>query len=385
MSGRWQSPFPQPPGLRHIEDFGAVPIYLGADQDQANPSLRTANTSAINAAFEWVLDQPNGAELEVGPGIYLTNGFTGIDVAADLNVNLIMRGLSEWSSIRSNNLSESTLGFRTSAGNLRGIEVHNLVLRGGREGLSLRQCCYNTFNRVWLWGSRDAGVVSEVGASNNFHRCRFDEGAQGTGSGTTADALVFTSCEDTLSDCTFGEYSGGAIFNGGANSLDNCSFRDTFTQRAQWYSNVDGSLINQAANLLPMKAGIILWQGSLSLNNCHGKAAHRLISAFRAYELSINGAQIATDTDRDFEGFIDVRTGGGTKLALKISGSQFIWKGGKSGFFVADPDNALEHAMIDAQLVVYAGSTMTALSSSAPALLNPGSEDNLVVTKTFPR
>lgn len=372
-------------GKWHIEDEGAVPVFLGDDLDQANPALRSANRAAIQATWAKALASPNGGEIEAGPGVYLTNDFTGLDLHEDRNVSVTFKGVGGFTAILSNNQEAAAMQLHTSSGNLRGITVERIVLRGGREGLSLRQCAYNTFERVWFWGSKNVGLNNEVGARNTFHKCRFDEGAQGTGNGTTADALVFTSCEDTLSDCTFGEYSGGLIFNGGANSIDNCQFADTFTRRAIWYSYVDGVIIDQAANLLPMKAGIILWQGSLSINGAHGKAAHRFVSAFRAYELLINGVRMQTDQDFDFTGFVDVRTGGGTPLALKVSGCQFVWLGGKSGYLVADPDNVLHDAMIDAQLTAYLGSTITPLSSSAPSLLNPGSENNLVQLRTFQR
>ncbi len=372
-------------GKWHIEDFGAVPINWGEDIDQPNPSLRSANTAAIQSAFAAALSTPNGGTLEVGSGIYLTNGFSGINVARDMNVNIILQGVSSASMIMSNNYTAPTLGFHTSAGNLRGFVVRDLILRGGREGLSLRQCAYNHVERVWFWGSRDVGLLNEMGSTNEFVGCRFDEGAQGISTGSEADALVFTSCEDTLRDCTFGEYSGGLIFNRGSNALDNCAFRDTFTRRAKWHSYVTGADLDQAANLLPMRAAIINWGSSLSITSPHGKAAHRFVSAFRAYELLINGARMFADLDFPFTGFVNVVTGGGTPLALKISGSQFIWPPGKSGYFVADPDSALHDAMVEAQLTAYPGSTITPLGTSAPSLLNPSGQNNLVTTRTFER
>jgi hypothetical protein len=372
-------------GVYNIDTFGAVPIFIGEDQDQANVPLRTANTAAINAAFAAALADLNGATIYIPPGIYLTNDAVGVDYDDDLNVSIIVQGLSGFSAIRSNNYSAPTLKFHTTGGNLRGIVIRDLLLRGGREGLSLRQCVYNRFENIWFWGSRDCGLRNEIGARNVFSKCRFDEGAQGISTGVEADSLVFSSCEDIVEDCTFGEYSGGLIFDGGSNTLRGGAFADTFTRRAIWHSYVTNSTIDQSANFLPHKAAITLWQGSLAINGVNGKAAHRFVNALRAYELLINGCRIQTDQDFAFVGFVDVVTAGGTELALKISGSQFVWLGSKSGYFIADPDNILNHAMIDAHLTAYSGSTITALSSSAPNLLNPGGQDNLVTTRTTTR
>jgi hypothetical protein len=372
-------------GVYNIEDFGAVPVFIGADQDAAQVTLRTNNVAAIRAAFAAALADPNGATIIIPPGIYLLNDWVGINIAEDRNTSIIVQGSSGFSSLRSNNYTAPTLRLHTSAGNLRGIVVRDIHLRGGREGMSLRQCVYNRFERIWFWGSKDVSLLNETGARNVFFACRFDECAQGISTGVEADSLVFASCEDILQDCTFGEYSGGLIFDGGANTLSGGAFADTFTRRAIWYRYIAGAVNDQSANLIPMKAAIICWQGSLTINGVSGKAAHRFVSAFRAYELTINGCRIQTDQDFAFTGFVDVRTGGGTEVALNISGSQFVWLASKSGYFIADPDNVLNHAMIDALHTVYSGSTVTAIGTSAPNLLNPSGQDNIYTVRTFPR
>lgn len=373
-------------GTWHVEDFGAVPIFLGEDQDQPNPALRTANTAAINAAIAAALASPNGGTVYMGPGIYLTNNPVGLNLAADTNCNLIIRGLSSMTFIRSNNQSAATMRFHTSSGNLRGIVIEDIVIEGGREGLSLKWVAYSRFNRIWFWGGKNTSLQSEVGIHNVYHQCRFDESAQGIRTGVEAEACVLVSGQETFSHCNFGEYSGGIIVNGGSYRFDHCDFNDCTTRRAVWHSYVDNALVDQSANLLPMKAAIIVWQGSAVVNGCGGKATVRFLSMFRAYEVLINGSRIQTDQDiGGFIGFINHVPGGATVTALNISGSSFVWLGNRSGYFIADPENALNHAMVDAQLTVYAGSTITPLGTSAPALLNPSGQDNLVTTRTFTR
>jgi hypothetical protein len=354
--------------------------------DQVNVPLRSGNVAAFNAAFAAAIADLNGATVYIPPGIYLTNDWVGFDLAEDKNVNLIVRGLSGFTFIRSNNQNEATLRMHTSSGNARGILVEDLVLEGGREGLSLRQVAYSRFNRIWFWGAKNDSLHVELGIRNVYHECRFDESAQGIRTGVEADAAVFISSEDTVSHCNFGEYSGGIIINGGNMLFDNNVGADCFTRRAIWYDYINDVLVDQAANLLPIKAAIILWQGSANINGFTGKATIRFVSAFRAYELLINGCRVQTDQDiSGFIGFVNIVAGGATQCALHISASDFVWLGGRSGYFVADDSAAINHAMISAQLTVYSGSTVTALSSSAPALLNPGGQDNLVVTRTFAR
>lgn len=373
-------------GKRHIEDFGAIAIDWGADRDQPAAAMRTANRLAILAAIAWVLGSPNGGEIEAGPGVYLTNGFTGIDTDQDLNVNLVLRGVGSNTLIQSNNLEESTLGFRTTGGNLRNILVENLTIRGGREGLSLLWVAYSTFRNLWCWGSKNFALQNEAGNGNLFHKVRFDESAQGTSNGTLADAALFIACEDTLSDCNLGEFSGGLILDGGSCVVDGGIIHDCTTRRAVWHSYTDNTDHDLSATLLPMAASIIVWQGSAVIQGINGNTRTRFVTAFRAYELVINGIRMQTEQGGvGFTGFVNVITGGGTKLALNISGCSFVWIGNASGYFIADPDQALDHAMVSAQLTVYAGSSITPLGTSAPALLNPNGQDNLVTLRTFTR
>ncbi len=368
----------------HIEDFGAVPINLGEDQEQASPALRSANVDAINRCFAEALAAPNGATIYMGPGIYLTNDAVGYNLTIDKNVNVIVQGLSGWTSIKSNNLSVATLQFRTTSGNLRQLYVRDIILRGGREGLLLVWVAYSVFERIWFWGSKNFGLQNEAGNGNVFYKCRFDESAQGTSSGVEADAALLVSCEDTISHCNFGEYCGGVLVSGGASVIDTCIFHDCTLRRAIWFNYVTSAIVDLSATLIPLKACVTMYGSSLNIVGCYGNTRTRFVTAFRAYELVMSGVRMQTEQGGvGFNGFVEVYAGGGTELALNIAGSTFVWLG-SSGFFIKD-DSALNHAMVSAQLVLYSPATMTALSSSAPTLLNPGAQDNLVVTRAYPR
>lgn len=372
-------------GQRHVSDFGAVSLPKGSDRDQPAVALRTANVKALQAAFDWVLTS-GGATLLIGPGIYLTNGAVGYSLSIDVNVGLVLKGLGAFTLIQSNNYNEPALRFHTSGGNIRALLVEDLTIRGGREGLSLVWAAYNRFNRVWFWGSKNFGLQDEAGNGNYYDDCRFDESAQGIGNGTEADACLFVSCENTLSRCNLGEYAGGVIFNGGVSTIEGGTlFHDCVYRGRDYFSYLLGKTVSISATFLPLKASVILWDGSAVLNGLHGNFNHRFLTCFRAYDVIVAGSRLQTlTTPTPFVSFIEVVTAGGVELALNVQSSTFVWLGSNSGAFVKD-DGSLHDALIQAQLEVYPGSTVTPLSSSAPALLNPSGQNNLVMLSTFRR
>jgi len=378
-------PSPKPHSTFHVEDYGAVPIQLGDDQDQANVPLRTANTAAIQAALDAALAAKGGTVL-FGSGIYLTNGQVGYDRSDDINANVIIQGVSAFTEIRSNNYTQPTFVLATTGGNIRGITMRDLVIRGGREGLSLRWCAYSRFERIWFWGSKQWGLQDEAGNGNVFLACRFDEGAQGIGTGVEADAALFISCEETVACCNFGEYSGGIIINDGVVNIVDCLFHDCQYRGAathSYLSNTDFTL--GGGELLTRTASITIYGGVGVIKGCTGSVQARFVLAFRADELVMNGGRVQSVSGGSpgFQGFIEVYTGGGTVAALNVTGCTFTMH--TSGFFIKDVDAVLHDSIVQAQVITYPTITMTAISSSAPKLLNPGTENNLLQLKTFAR
>jgi len=381
----WYSRHPTRYGEFHVDDFGAVAIQLGEDQDAAAVALRTANVKAIQAAIDAAVAVKG--TVKMGPGIYLTNGLVGLVVDVDLNVGIQIQGIGDFTMIRSNNYTEAVIAFRTTGGNLREITIEGIIIRGGREGLSLAWVAYSHFNKIWFWGSKQWALQNEAGNGNFFHECRYNESAQGIGNGTEADAVLFVSCEDTLSACNFGEFSGGVLINGGVCTIDDgCLFHDCSYRGQDYHSYIDDVDVSISGTFLPLTASIILWQGSAVLKGIHGNFIHRFLMAFRAYDVLVAGCRLQTVVDAGtFIGFIDVETASGTELALHVAASTFVFLGNKSGYLINDADSVLHDASVQAQVIIYAGSSMTAIATSAPKLLNPSGENNWLQLTTFNR
>jgi len=353
------------PGQFHVDDFGAVSLPLGTDRDAAQVTIRTGNVTAFNAAIAAARAHPNGGQVTFGPGVYLTNNPIGLDVHADTNVNLVFQGTSQYDIIQSNNLSLPCIRFHTDSGNLRNLTMRDFTVRGGREGISLTWVAYSRFERIWFWGSANVGLQNHAGNGNVFAFCRFDESAQGTSNGTEAEAAHFISCEDSVSHCNFGEYCGGLILNGGDMAVDNCLFHDCKYRGRDFHDYLAGVDVAIAAPFMnAIAASIVCWQGSASLSQIRGNCIGRFISTFRAYELVISGSRFQTDQGSNtFIGFINLVKSGGTECALNVGSSTFVWTANQTGggYFIADPDAYLHDSVIEAQLVVYTGSSITDL------------------------
>lgn len=380
----WSTTGSNLPGTWHVDSFGAVALPFGSDQGQDAIALRTANTAAWNAAIATVVSAGGGLLL-ASPGIYLTNGLVGMDSNLDLNLNLIIQGSSAFTLLSSNNFNQSTMGFRTTGGNLRGLVINDLVINNGREGLSLAWVAYSTFNRIWFWGSKNFALQNEAGTGNVFDECRWNESAQGIRTGTFSDAVLFVSCVDRITHADFGEFSGGIILNGGVSVISDSLFFDCKYRGSDYFSYVGGIDVSIHATFLPLTAGIIVWDGAAVLAHNTGSFSDRFLLAFRAYDITVSGRYQTATSDTSFVGFIEVFTGGGIQLALNVDTATFVWLGGNGGFFIKDTDNVAHDWAIRALLEVYAGSTVTPLSTSAPSLLNRRFERNLVELSTFDR
>lgn len=383
-----------PPGEFWVEDFGGVALPHGSDLDQAAVALRTANTTAWNAAIGAALaykaapPDKGGGTVRMGGGIWLTNGLVGLVTNLDLNLGLIIQPNSANTLLISNNYTEATMAWRTTGGNLRELTVNDLVIAGGREGVSLAWLAYSFFNRVWWWGSKTFALLNEAGNGNKFNDCKWNESAQGIRNGTLADSVMFVSCEDTITNPAFGEFCGGVFINGGNSTIQNPLCHDAEYRGQNYFSYIDNVLVVIAATFLPITASIIVWQGSALLLGISGNCLKRFVTLFRAFDVLITG-RMQTVVDPPgagtFLGFIEVDTQGGTVCALNVDGLTCVWIGGKSGFFIKDTDNVMRSSTVRALLERYEGNFITPLASSAPALFNPNFQDNLLETRTFNR
>ncbi len=372
-------------GEYYVDDYGAVAVALTSGWDQTNDDLRTANTVAIQAALD-TARAAGGGTVFLGAGIYITNAAVGFNLSTDENVGVMVQGLAGVSMIASTNYTEPAMWFHTTGGNLRELVVQDIILRGGREGLSLFWVAYSNFNRVWFWGSKQWGLQDDFGNGNWFHECRFNEGAQGISTGVEADAAFFNGCEETLSQCNLGEYAGGILVTNGIVSINQCLFHDCQLRGAPVFNYEDDTNTVLGGGELVAKPSAITGYsgGSVLVSGCTGSTTARFILAFRLDELIVSGCRIqgVAGGSPGFQGMVETYAGGGTTPALHLTGSTFTFH--VSGFFVKD-DAELHDSAVQAQVITYSPATMTALSSSAPKLLNPSGENNWLQLNTYAR
>lgn len=373
-----------PRGAYLVDDFGAVAQAFN-DATAVTADRRTANVTAINAALAEVM-AAGGGTLYFGPGVYYTNAAVGFDLAADTNVAITIQGTNPFpgSMISSNSSTQENFKIYTTTGNIRNLYMKDMTFLGGRTGLSLIRCDYYRFERIWFWGADQFCLQMYQCYFDLFTDCYFTE------SGSFGDAIFTLLCEAEFVSTTFGETGGGVVVWESTIKLVGGTFTQNCFYRSKGYTDYwtnPGSPANGSlASIAGEEAAIIAISGSLILNGVQFGAAHKSVMLDYATRALINGCLFSSDSANFvFEGFIHVRNNAQGLLALNIAGCQFIWNGADSGYFIKEPQALLHDAMISAQLDVKATATMTALSSSAPALLNPGSQNNLVTTRTFAR
>lgn len=386
-----------PRGTWHVERFGAIPRIIG-DNSPVPVEERSANVAAFRAAFAAALGNieglatDGGGVIYMGPGVYHTNDWVGYDLTVDLNVSVTLQGRGQISGIFSTNYSAACLKFSTTGGNIRDLLVQDIMLRGGRESLQLYWCAYSNFNRIYFWGAKNFALQNQFGAENVFFQCRFDETAQGV-NGIEADAVFAYGAHDNFQNCRFGEYCGGIVIGTGNLAISDSRFDGCKLRRGIYFDystntekDVAGGPVSGPAYYLSRPAAITLSGGKVLLSNCTGTSVARFILAFRGYELTMTGGRYQTDTG--FVGFIDVWPNGvvdsSIDLVLNINGPTFVFEG-LSGYLISDAENALHHSTVQAQIITTAEAAMTPLSQSAPSLLNPSGQDNLVTLRTFER
>ena len=378
------------PGTFHVDDYGATPREYH-NLVTITDAERTANVVAINACLEAARvvrdDSGNtpkfGGTVFMGPGVYYTNDAVGYDLAEDVNLGVTLQGLGPLpTQISSNNASAEVFKLYTTSGNIRMFYMKDIGLYGGRTGLSLVNANYNRFDKVAFFGSAQMALSNYLGFNNVFEACYFTDTSQLGGS-----AAIFIGCSDILSNCTFGEnagsifvYNGGLIVNGGWGY--DMYFRNTANYTDYW--TTPGSPVNVSLAFWAGETGaFLLSDSSIMFTGFRFTAEKKFISLSGAQDLVMSGCQIYSGTT--FTGFIDLKTSLGP-TALSISGGQFVWNTGTSGYFIRENGAALLHdCMIQTQLVQQGTAVITAIGTTAPALLNPGVENNLYTVRTFVR
>jgi hypothetical protein len=386
-------------GVYHIDDYGAVAREYHNLVTITNAE-RTANVIAINAALEAarvVRDDTGatpkfGGTVYMGPGVYYTNDAVGYDLAEDVNLGVTVQGLGPFpTQISSNNTSREVFKLYTTVGNVRMFFMKDLALYGGRTGLSLVRATYNRFENVWFAGSAQFGLSDYLGSANVFDRCYTTDTSE-PGGGTGGAAFFFGSA-DVMTNCTFGEGGGGVVVIGGGLQIDGgygygSFFRDTPNYTDYW--TTPGSPANVSlAYFAGEPAAFIGSNCDFHISNLRFTTAKQFLLSSGCQNICLNGVQLfggdsTIGSPTLFEGFINCMDSFGA-TALSISGGQFIWNAGTTGYFIKETAAVLHDSVIQTQLIDNTTATITALSSSAPALLNPGGENNLVTLRTFAR
>lgn len=374
-------------GTWHVDDFGAVPQPFIIDGVGITDPERTSNVTAIQAALDAAL-AAGGGTVVLGPGYYYTNAAVGYDLAIDLNVKVTIQGLAPgYTGIHCNSHTEPAFKLHTTVGSLHLILMRDLAFKGGREGLSLVSCTHSRFERLRFWGSDTFALYDQAGVSNVFAECSFNDSATGAldGGVTPGDAVVLNSSEDTITDCNFRENCGGIVVNSGANLIEGCIFANCTYRGRGWHDYVADEFIDPSSTWLALvPAAIIAGGGRLNIVGCFGAILTAFVGAFRQYELTVTGCQLRTGSGS--LGFINVWTDS-VDTALHVSGCTFVaLSGSGSNYFISNGGPVTLHdSIVEGLSIAYPGDTVTPLSSSAPALLNPGSENNLVNVRTFIR
>lgn len=386
-------------GVYHIDDYGAI-ARAYHDPTTITNGERSANVAAINACLEEarvVRDDTGvirkfGGTVYMGPGVYYTNDAVGYDLAEDVNLGVTVQGLGPFPTmIRSNNNSRETFKLYTTVGNIRMFYMKDIALYGGRTGLSLIRATYNRFERIYFGGSDQFALQDYLGSGNVFDKCYTTDSA--TTGGGTAGAALFVACGDVMSNCTFGEGGGGIVVLGGGLQIDGgygygTYFRDTPNYTDYW--TTPGSPSNVSlAYFAGEPAAFIGSNCDFLISNLRFTTAKQFLLSSGCQNIALANNQLfggdsTIGPPTLFEGFINCMDSFGA-TALSISGGQFIWNAGTTGYFIKETAAVLHDSVIQTQLIDNTTATITALSSSAPALLNPGGENNLVTLRTFAR
>lgn len=368
-----------------VDSVGAVGLPLSSSIPGNEASFRANNDAALQNAIDTVFNA-GGGRIQLS-GIYYTSHAVGFNRTADTNVSVTIEGLGPWPcGIHSNSSTEPAFRVHTTTGNIRNLYLKDLMFRGGRTGLSLHNCNYCRFDNLYFWGSDGFALQSYAGAFNEFNSPYFTESA------ARGDAVLFVNGADEINGASFGELCGGIVGYGGGLTVHGGISYGCWYRGKNGFNYLTNSVEDLSAIQTGKQAAFTCIGGDLLLDGVRIGLGQQFVKLHSAYTVGINGCQVISGASpatppgdaNGFEGMIKVTANPAARLALKISGSQFQWSGVDSGYFLSDT-SAVHDAMIDAQLIRDAAATITALSTSAPALLNPGTENNLVSLRTFTR
>jgi hypothetical protein len=362
-------------GARHVHEFGAIARGIG---DTVSADECTANTVALNAACAAIF--ATGGTLFFGGGgetgaVYHVNGPWGFVVTEDTNVRVTLQGLGPFPGalVYSNNTSQENFRLHSTIPNIRNIYVKDMQFLGGRTAVSLVRCFYSRFERCWFWGATQFAVQIAYGGDLVFHGCFFTE------TGAFGDALFLYAAQALFSDTTWGEAGGGVVMFDSALMIKGGVFQAACFYRGKDYTDywtTPGTPVTQSLAFYYGEESCIIAANSDLDIDCRMYVVKIGISIDLGHNIKIAG-QFLTD-GAAFEGFINVMRN--SAVALKVDG-QFRWNF-QTGYFIKEVAALLHDSMINAQFINQGG-TITALGTSAPALVNPGGENNLVTTRTF--
>ena len=364
----------QPRGTYHVEDFGAVARGITDDPPQGQ---RTTNTAALNAACAAAL--AGRGTLLIGPGVYHVNGPWGFSVTVDTSVAVTLKGVGSFPAamVSSNNNAAQNFQIHSTIPNIRAVVVEDVQFVGGRTAASMLRCFYSRFTRVWFWGANQFALQLAFCGELEFEGCLFTE------TGAFGDAVLLFASHAVFKGTTWGEGGGGVVaFDStmvdiGGTFQAGCYYRGkNYTD----YWTTPGSPVTVSlAFYAGEEAAIIAANTDLFLHATKMRVAKIGVSIDLGHTVSLKGVHFVTD-GAEFEGFVNVMRN--FDLALMVDG-QFQWEA-QSGYFIKEAAGLLHDAIVTAQLINHGG-TITAIGTSAPALLNPGNENNLVTTRTFTR
>lgn len=380
-------------GSYHVADFGAVALFFSDPHPLISDALPIGNTAALRAAGD-TAHALGGGTVNFSASVYYTADWWGYDVNADTNGSVKFKGAGGFPATLIFALSndQPNLKLHARTPNLRFVDVEDIQFEGGRQNLSLEIFFYSRFTNCFFWGAQQFAVQMHESGDNVFHGCYWNELVS---AGSLGDALYIQSSHVEIIACTVGESGGGIVNQGGFLQLTGGRIFQSWYKGSpytDYWTDPDAPAdvsLSGAVWFAEKPTLVASAEFGLQINGTRISSRYLGLYCEYSHRIVVDGvfwdSEPVVPGDGHFVGFIKCYNYVGD-TALKISG-QFILTSngsvGDSGYFINEPSNLLHDAVIDAQVIVQPGCSLTPLSSSAPALLNPGSENNLVNLRVF--
>lgn len=211
----------------NIADFGATP------GGNVSTQVRTANTVAIQAAIDALLEDTSNSSLEgrggeilIPPGVWEINDAIGIDVSIDYVSGLCVRGVGDGYACQIRQADGTKVAFKVKGGtqNVRGVTLRDFTIKGGDVGLELTNDNYNLFQNLLIYGQTSYAVKAAVlgGFGSLFQACRFQH--------LTGNTVKIVSGVIRMVGCMIGENAGAFEIGGGRLHLEGCTVFDSKEQ-----------------------------------------------------------------------------------------------------------------------------------------------------------